>query len=88
MEPAKPPTALSAPLVALPEARYVGASTSRHDLIIEAFCADHEHLLQFVSNSEGPLPTAKVTARACERNLCVGADPIAGYSWRSFSWPS
>jgi Lrp/AsnC family transcriptional regulator for asnA, asnC and gidA len=75
-------------LVALPEVRYVGASTSRHDLIIEAFCADHEHLLQFVSNSEGPLPTAKVTARACERNLCVGADPIAGYSWRSFSWPS
>jgi Lrp/AsnC family transcriptional regulator, regulator for asnA, asnC and gidA len=43
-------------LVALPEVRYVGASTGRYDLIIEAFFADQEHLLQFVSSELGAMP--------------------------------
>jgi Lrp/AsnC family transcriptional regulator for asnA, asnC and gidA len=42
-------------LVSLPEVRYVGASTGRYDLIIEAFFADHEHLLDFVSNELGAM---------------------------------
>lgn len=40
-------------LVALPEVRYVGVSTGRYDLIVEAFFADHEHLLEFVSGELG-----------------------------------
>jgi Lrp/AsnC family transcriptional regulator for asnA, asnC and gidA len=43
-------------LVAQPEVRYVGASTGRYDLIIEAFFADHEHLLRFVSTELGAMP--------------------------------
>jgi Lrp/AsnC family transcriptional regulator for asnA, asnC and gidA len=42
-------------LVALPEVRYVGASTGRYDLIVEAFFADHEHLLEFVSSELGSM---------------------------------
>jgi Lrp/AsnC family transcriptional regulator for asnA, asnC and gidA len=40
-------------LVDLPEVRYVGLSTGRYDVIIEAFFSDHEHLLTFVSNKLG-----------------------------------
>jgi Lrp/AsnC family transcriptional regulator, regulator for asnA, asnC and gidA len=47
-------------LVSMPEVRYVGASTGRYDLIIEAFFADHEHLLEFVSSGLGSM--AGVTA--------------------------
>ena len=43
-------------LVSLPEIRYVGASTGRYDLIVEAFFADHEHLLEFVSAELGSMP--------------------------------
>ena len=43
-------------LVAMPEVRYVGASTGRYDLIIEAFFSDHEHLLEFVSKHLGSMP--------------------------------
>ncbi len=42
-------------LVSMPEVRYVGASTGRYDVIIEAFVADHEHLLEFVSNGLGSM---------------------------------
>jgi Lrp/AsnC family transcriptional regulator for asnA, asnC and gidA len=40
-------------LVAQPEVRYVGISTGRYDLIVEAFFLDHEHLLEFVSTTLG-----------------------------------
>lgn len=40
-------------LVELPEVRYVGLSTGRYDVIIEAFFSDHEHLLTFVSDKLG-----------------------------------
>jgi Lrp/AsnC family transcriptional regulator, regulator for asnA, asnC and gidA len=47
--------AVSAELVALPEVRYVGMSTGRYELIIEAFFVDHEHLLEFVSQGLGEM---------------------------------
>ena len=43
-------------LVAQPEVRYVGVSTGRYDLIVEAFFSDHEHLLDFISNRLGAMP--------------------------------
>jgi Lrp/AsnC family transcriptional regulator, regulator for asnA, asnC and gidA len=43
-------------LVAQPEVRYVGVSTGRYDLIVEAFFSDHEHLLDFVSTRLGAMP--------------------------------
>jgi Lrp/AsnC family transcriptional regulator, regulator for asnA, asnC and gidA len=42
-------------LVACPEVRYVGMSTGRYDVIIEAFFSDQEHLLDFVSGRLGGL---------------------------------
>jgi len=48
--------AVSDQLVAQPEVRYVGVSTGRYDLIVEAFFSDHEHLLDFVSTTLGGMP--------------------------------
>jgi Lrp/AsnC family transcriptional regulator, regulator for asnA, asnC and gidA len=39
-----------------PEVRYVGMSSGRYDLIVEAFFADQEHLLEFVTDKLGGLP--------------------------------
>jgi Lrp/AsnC family transcriptional regulator for asnA, asnC and gidA len=38
------------------EVRYVGMSVGRYELIVEAFFADQEHLLEFVSKKLGQLP--------------------------------
>ncbi len=38
-----------------PEVRYVGLSAGRYDLIVEAFFADQEHLLEFVTGKLGKL---------------------------------
>lgn len=38
-----------------PEVRYVGVSTGRYDLILEAFFADHDHLLGFLADRIGVL---------------------------------
>jgi Lrp/AsnC family transcriptional regulator for asnA, asnC and gidA len=43
-------------LVACPEVRYVGLSTGRYDVMIEAFFDDHEHLLEFISTKLGGMP--------------------------------
>jgi Lrp/AsnC family transcriptional regulator for asnA, asnC and gidA len=43
-------------LVAYPEVRYVGMSTGRYEVIVEAFFQDQEHLLEFVSRRLGALP--------------------------------
>lgn len=43
-------------LIALPEVRYLGMSTGRYDLIMEAFFTDQEHLLEFTSQQLGELP--------------------------------
>jgi Lrp/AsnC family transcriptional regulator for asnA, asnC and gidA len=48
--------AVSEQLVAFPEVRYVGFSTGRYDLIVEAFFDDHEHLLDFISEKLGAMP--------------------------------
>jgi Lrp/AsnC family transcriptional regulator, regulator for asnA, asnC and gidA len=48
--------AVSDQLVSQPEVRYVGMSTGRYDVIVEAFFADHEHLLEFVSTKLGGMP--------------------------------
>lgn len=39
-----------------PEVRYVGMSSGRYDLIVEAFFVDQEHLLEFVTGKLGELP--------------------------------
>jgi Lrp/AsnC family transcriptional regulator, regulator for asnA, asnC and gidA len=46
-------------LVRYPEVRYVGMSTGRYDLIVEAFFNDNEHLLSFVSNELGSDPAIR-----------------------------
>lgn len=40
---------------AYPEVRYVGMSSGRYDLIVEAFFIDQEHLLEFVTDKLGGL---------------------------------
>jgi Lrp/AsnC family transcriptional regulator for asnA, asnC and gidA len=47
---------VSEALVACPEVRYVGLSTGRYDVMIEAFFDDHEHLLEFISTRLGAMP--------------------------------
>jgi Lrp/AsnC family transcriptional regulator for asnA, asnC and gidA len=47
--------AVTTRLIDYPEIRYIGVSTGRHDVIIEAFFADHEHVLEFVSDKLGQL---------------------------------
>jgi Lrp/AsnC family transcriptional regulator for asnA, asnC and gidA len=47
---------VSEQLVSQPEVRYVGFSTGRYELIVEAFFSDHEHLLDFVSTTLGAMP--------------------------------
>lgn len=37
------------------EVRYLGLSTGRHDIMIEAFFEDQEHMLQFVTKKLGQL---------------------------------
>jgi Lrp/AsnC family transcriptional regulator, regulator for asnA, asnC and gidA len=44
---------VSEKLVACPEVRYIGLSTGRYDVIVEAFFDDHEHLLEFISTTLG-----------------------------------
>lgn len=38
-----------------PEIRYVGVSTGRYDIIVEAFFADQHHFLDFISNTLGQM---------------------------------
>ena len=46
---------VTAALITYAETRYVGLSTGRYDIIVEAFFEDQEHLLDFVTNKVGPL---------------------------------
>jgi Lrp/AsnC family transcriptional regulator for asnA, asnC and gidA len=46
-------------LITYQETRYVGLSTGRYDLIVEAVCTDQEHLLQFITSSIGELAGVK-----------------------------
>jgi Lrp/AsnC family transcriptional regulator for asnA, asnC and gidA len=47
--------AVSEALHGYPEVRYVGLSSGRYDIIVEAFFVDQEHMLDFVSNQLGSL---------------------------------
>lgn len=42
-------------LVARPEVRYLGISTGRYDIMIEAFFSDQRHLLEFSSKTLGSI---------------------------------
>lgn len=42
-------------LVARPEVRYLGISTGRYDIMIEAFFTDQRHLLEFSSRTLGSI---------------------------------
>ncbi len=43
-------------LASLPEVRYVGFSTGRFDVMVEAFFSDNEHLLRFTLDQLGAIP--------------------------------
>ena len=63
-------------LAALPEVRYLGISTGRYDVILEAFFTDTEHLLSFVSERLGTLP--EVTG--VETSIILRVDKFS-YEW-------
>jgi Lrp/AsnC family transcriptional regulator for asnA, asnC and gidA len=48
-------SAISAALRATPEVRYVGMSAGRYDILVEAFFADQQQLLEFVTDKLGSL---------------------------------
>jgi Lrp/AsnC family transcriptional regulator, regulator for asnA, asnC and gidA len=58
------------------EVRYLGLSTGRYDIIIEAFFNDTEHLLSFVSDELGALP--EVTS--VETSIILRVDKFS-YEW-------
>lgn len=58
------------------EVSYVGASTGRYDLIIEAFFADHGHLLDFVTQTLGSM----AGVREVEVSLILRVEKFS-YEW-------
>jgi Lrp/AsnC family transcriptional regulator for asnA, asnC and gidA len=67
---------VSKTLAKLPEVRYLGVSTGRYDIILEAFFNDSEHLLAFVSEQLGGL--ANVTG--IETSIILRVDKFS-YEW-------
>jgi Lrp/AsnC family transcriptional regulator for asnA, asnC and gidA len=67
---------VSAKLSSYPEVRYLGLSTGRYDIIVEAFFAGTEHLLAFVSEKLGALP--EVTR--VETSIILRVDKFS-YEW-------
>ena len=67
---------VSRTLSASPEVRYLGLSTGRYDIILEAFFNDTEHLLSFVSDRLGSLP--EVTS--VETSIILRVDKFS-YEW-------
>jgi Lrp/AsnC family transcriptional regulator for asnA, asnC and gidA len=63
-------------LASLAEVRYLGLSTGRYDIILEAFFTDTEHLLTFVSERLGTLP--EVTG--IETSIILRVDKFS-YEW-------
>lgn len=68
---------VSEALRAYPEVRYVGLAAGRYDIIVEAFFADQEHVLEFVSGRLGNL--AGVTA--VENSLILKVVKFS-YEWQ------
>lgn len=58
------------------EVRYLGLSTGRYDIIIEAFFNDTEHLLSFVSDKLGALPEVS----SVETSIILRIDKFS-YEW-------
>ena len=58
------------------EVRYLGLSTGRYDIIIEAFFNDTEHLLAFVSDKLGALPEVS----SVETSIILRVDKFS-YEW-------
>jgi Lrp/AsnC family transcriptional regulator for asnA, asnC and gidA len=46
---------VSAQLRKCPEVRYVGMSAGRHDIMVEVFASDQEHLLEFLTDRLGSM---------------------------------
>jgi Lrp/AsnC family transcriptional regulator for asnA, asnC and gidA len=59
-----------------PEVRYVGISTGRYDVIVEAFFNDTEHLLTFLSEKLGSLPEVS----SVETSIILRVDKFS-YEW-------
>jgi len=68
--------AVSKTLSASPEVRYLGVSTGRYDLILEAFFSDSEHLLSFVSERLGGIPSVT----RVETSIILRVDKFS-YEW-------
>jgi len=68
--------AASKTIAGFPEVRYLGISTGRYDIILEAFFGDTEHLLSFVSERLGTLP--QVTG--VETSIILRVDKFS-YEW-------
>lgn len=67
---------VSAQLRGWPEIRYVGLATGRYDIIIEAFFADQEHVLEFVTGKLGVLEGVV----AVESSLILKVEKFS-YEW-------
>ncbi len=59
-----------------PEVRYLGLSTGRYDIILEAFFSDSEHLLSFVSDKLGALSEVS----SVETSIILRVDKFS-YEW-------
>jgi len=67
---------VSQTLAKAPEVRYLGLSTGRYDIILEAFFSDSEHLLAFVSQRLGALPGVS----GVETSIVLRVDKFS-YEW-------
>jgi Lrp/AsnC family transcriptional regulator for asnA, asnC and gidA len=68
--------AVSRAVGAHPEVRYVGVSAGRYDVIVEAFFADKEHLMRFVSDVLGGLEAI----RSVETSVILKVEKFT-YDW-------
>ncbi len=68
--------AVSKQLAQAPEVRYLGLTTGRYDLILEAFFTSTEHLLDFVSDPIGRI--SGVTS--VETSLVLRIEKLS-YEW-------
>lgn len=59
-----------------PEVRYIGLSTGRYDIIVEAFFKDQQHFLNFISNKVGGLKGVT----ALETSMILQVDKFS-YEW-------
>jgi Lrp/AsnC family transcriptional regulator, regulator for asnA, asnC and gidA len=68
--------AIATSLESYSEVRYVGLSTGRYDIMVEAFFQDHEHLLEFATSKVGNLEGV----RDVETSLILRVNKFS-YEW-------